>query len=327
MKIAELPDRNIDFYDGEVLKNEPLLEYVWEVALEFVPDPSDISSLAPNIFNKRYAISKLSGEERIARIFDGELFWLEGKSKEEFAANYKNLDTSFKDTYLNNKQLQNTIEAFELDKSKFWYLLLFIYDYVEDMANNSTIGASTTLEELNRVAPLFMEASEIVFKKNDRQSGKTNRDDVLSILKAAIKHYTNSYNNIINDENTPLEEKLEQLKTLYLDAPINDRITYNPEDAKPIKWDISYRKCYFTKMFLFFLKDRKAKTLPHIKDKVSKDKMIFISRLLYTVGYAGEDYNEEYDENWNKNRKLSNLLRRYGDIKFPRVSFKRIYKD
>ena len=32
MKIAELPDRNIDFYDGEVLKNEPLLEYVWEVA-------------------------------------------------------------------------------------------------------------------------------------------------------------------------------------------------------------------------------------------------------------------------------------------------------
>ena len=53
--------------------------------------------------------------------------------------------------------------------------------------------------------------------------------------------------------------------------------------------------------------------------KVSKDKMMFISRLIYTVGYDGKRYNEEYDAEGNPNRMLSNLLRRYRNEQFPSV--------
>ena len=72
-------------------------------------------------------------------------------------------------------------------------------------------------------------------------------------------------------------------------------------------------------MFLFFIGNRKATTIPNKKVKVSKDKMILISRLIYTVGYDSKRYNEEYDSENNKNRMLSNLLRRYKNEKFPSV--------
>ena len=79
--------------------------------------------------------------------------------------------------------------------------------------------------------------------------------------------------------------------------------------------DISHKKWKFTDMFLFFIGNRKATTIPHKKVKVSKDKMILISRLIYTVGYDSKRYNEEYDSEGNKNRMLSNLLRRYVSIR------------
>ena len=41
MKIEELQDRKAYFYDTHIYRNEPLLEYVWEVALEFVSEPSN----------------------------------------------------------------------------------------------------------------------------------------------------------------------------------------------------------------------------------------------------------------------------------------------
>jgi hypothetical protein len=47
--------------------------------------------------------------------------------------------------------------------------------------------------------------------------------------------------------------------------------------------------------------------------------MMLVSRLIYTVGYDGKRYNEEYDSEGNKNRMLSNLLRRYKNEKFPSV--------
>ena len=53
---------------------------------------------------------------------------------------------------------------------------------------------------------------------------------------------------------------------------------------------------------------------------VSKDKMMFISQLIYTVGYDTKRYNEEYDSEGNKNRMLSNLLRRYMKEEFPTVT-------
>ena len=68
------------------------------------------------------------------------------------------------------------------------------------------------------------------------------------------------------------------------------------------------------------MKDRKASVPKDSIYNVSKDKMMFISRLIYTVGYDTKRYNEEYDSEGNKNRMLSNLLRRYMKEEFPTVT-------
>ena len=240
------------------------------------------------------------------------------QSFEEYTKDkYYKLDTSFKDKFLNNKDLQNTIEAFGLDVSKFWYLLLFVYDYIEDFSTNAPKPQNDTLSEFNVFNVKLEKATEIVLKKNGRKSYETDREDIMKLIKIALDYFVNSYNAIMETDYT-IEKQLEQLEKLGLDNYINHRTT-------PIDWkqertlDISYKKWYFAKMFLFFLENRKAKTLSHVKEKVSKDKMMFVSRLIYTVGYHGKEYNEEYDDNGNKNRMLSNLLRKYAKEKFPTI--------
>ena len=59
---------------------------------------------------------------------------------------YRKLDDSFKEKFLNNKNLQHTIEAFDFDVSKFWYLLLFVYDFIEDIGTDAPIVESRYLK-------------------------------------------------------------------------------------------------------------------------------------------------------------------------------------
>ena len=320
MIIEELPDRKARWHEYNLVRNEPLLEYVWEVALEFAEAPSDFmeetnDSLAPTTFANRYAESKLTDEERYARHKE---MYNSNQSFEEYTKDkYYKLDTSFKDKFLNNKDLQNTIEAFGLDVSKFWYLLLFVYDYIEDFSTNAPTPHNNTLNEFNVFNAKLEEATEIMLKNKGRKCYETDREDIMKLIKTALDYFVNSYNAIVETDCTT-EEQLEQLKKLGLDNYVSHRTI-------PIDWkeertlDISYKKWYFAKMFLFFLENRKAKTLPHIKEKVSKDKMMFVSRLIYTVGYHGKEYNEEYDDKGNKNRMLSNLLRKYANEKFPTI--------
>ena len=320
MIIEELPDRKARWHEYNLVRNEPLLEYVWEVALKFDALPSNFmeetnDSVAPTTFANRYAESKLTDEERYVRHKE---MYNSNQSFEEYTKDkYYKLDTSFKDKFLNNKDLQNTIEAFGLDVSKFWYLLLFVYDYIEDFSTNAPKPQNDTLSEFNVFNVKLEKATEIVLKKNGRKSYETDREDIMKLIKIALDYFVNSYNAIMETDYT-IEKQLEQLEKLGLDNYINHRTT-------PIDWkqertlDISYKKWYFAKMFLFFLENRKAKTLSHVKEKVSKDKMMFVSRLIYTVGYHGKEYNEEYDDNGNKNRMLSNLLRKYAKEKFPTI--------
>lgn len=321
MIIEELQDRKARLHELDLLRDEPLLEYVWEIALEFNEAPSTLvghikTSLAPTVFANRYAESRLTDEERYARHME---MYPKEESFEEFMKDeYKSLDTSFRDRFLSNKELQYTIEAFGLDVSKLWYLLLFVHDYIEDFGSCKLTLLDTTWQELNKVNTKLEDATEIMLKKNGRKSYATDRKDVMKMLKTALDCFVNIYSNIMEEDLTE-QEKFEKLKGIGLLNYIDDwshlvdlNINYN--------LDPSHKKWYFTKIFLFFLKNRKARTLPHIKEKVSTDKYMFISRLIYTVGYHGKEYNKEYDEKGNKNRMLSNLLRKYNKEEFPTIA-------
>ena len=223
------------------------------------------------------------------------------------------MNDSYKELYLNSRELQDTIAAFGLDVSKFWYLLLFVHDYIEDLSNNSPSTGKSTLEDINEFAKKLSNATCISLKKDNRKSYTVEREETISIIQSAIRYYIRSYNEIIESD-TSREEKLENLAKIG-GSIVSDTETINFEEKAHL--DISFKKLKFAEIFLYFLKDRKATKPKNSIYNVSKDKLLFISRLIYVVGYDTERYYEEYDSDCNKNRMLSNLLRRYKNEKFP----------
>ena len=313
--IEELPDLKIGWYESYKCLDEPLLEYVWEVANHFLPDYEDVSS-APAIFANRYAEKNLSVEERYKRAKDMKTF--KGTLEEYKKREYRKVDDSFKEKFLSNEDLQNTIEAYKLDVSKFWYLLLFVYDFIEDIGTNAPIMGKSVLEDFATFLTNLCDASSITLKQGNKKSYYTEREDLINIIQIAVHHFSESYTKIINS-NKDRETKIELLKEIGLKVFIYNSLLSKMDFKEKFSLDISHKKWKFTDMFLFFIGNRKATTIPNKKVKVSKDKMILISRLIYTVGYDGKRYNEEYDSENNKNRMLSNLLRRYKNEKFPSV--------
>lgn len=311
MEIEELPDLKIAWHKSHEYLNVPLLEYVWIIAEKFMP-AYEGASTAPAIFANRYAERNLTIEERYER--DKEMRRFKGTLETYKETSYRKLDDSFKDKFLKNEDLQNTIEAFGLDISKFWYLLLFVYDFIEDIGTNAPLLGKSVLEDFNSFHASLLEATSITLKKNNRKSYATEREDTIKIIQAALQHFVKTYNDIVNGNNM-----IEQLKDIGLDGCVPNDLLSKISFEEKFSLDISYKKWKFTDMFQFFLENRKATIKPNTRMKVSKDKMMFISRLIYTVGYDGKRYNEEYDSEGNKNRMLSNLLRRYKNEKFPSV--------
>ena len=77
---------------------------------------------------------------------------------------YRKLDDSFKEKFLTNEDLQNTIEAYKLDVSKFWYLLLFVYDFIEDIGTNAPALNKSVLEDFSHFHATLLEATSITLK-------------------------------------------------------------------------------------------------------------------------------------------------------------------
>jgi len=323
MEIEELPDLKIGWGKAYEYQDVPLLDYVWEVANKFLPSAEDTDigmmpaeSIAPAIFSNRYFERNLTIEERYERAKEMRLF--KGTLEKYKETSYRKLDDSFKEKYLNNEDLQNTIEAFGLDVSKFWYLLLFVYDFIEDIGTNAPAMGKSVLEDFSYFHINLLEATSITLKKNNRKSYATEREDTIRIIQAALQHFVKTYSDIVHGEQER-EIMLKQLKDIGLGGFIRNDLSSKISFTEKSSLDISYKKWKFTEMFQLFLENRKATVKPNTKMKVSKEKMMFISRLIYTVGYHGKEYNDEYNEDGSKNRMLSNLLRRYSKEEFPTV--------
>ena len=307
--IKELPDIKLTVEDYYEYREIELLDYIWEVADHFLPNIEGVMSKAPAIFCERYHQRNLPIEERCER---NKRFYLSNTSFDDYLKiDNKPLKANFEERYLNNECLQNTISAFGLDVSKLWYLLLFVHDYIEDLGNNSPAIGKSTLQDFNDFAEKISEATSIILKKNNRKSYTVEKENTIKIIQVAIQHYIKSYNEIINSGEV---ERLNEINS----SIIGDACFLNFKDRSYL--DISYKKWKFAEIFLYFLKDRKAIVPKNSIYNVSKDKMLFISRLIYTVGYDGKRYNEPYDNEGNPNRMLSNLLRRYKKEDFPTVT-------
>ncbi|MBR5842220.1 MAG: hypothetical protein IKY64_06390 [Bacteroidaceae bacterium] len=324
MKIKELPDFkrdwNIMFKDN----NHDLLEYVIEVANKFHPsfDGIDFSqSTDPMTFNNRYIESRLDLRERYDRM--RAMGFLKDYCWETYEKNYADrgiLDASFLNKFL-DEQLQNTIMAYGLDVSKFWYLLLYVNDYVKDTCVNAFKVGAPLLDELNEMNEKLSDTTEVIFKKDGKKKFSTDRKEVVNILKIAMRHFIHDYNNIVENPDVNIRERLKEIGL--------DNVIYN---SRCLNWnefvtiDMSYQQYKFAEMMLYFLKDKKGTTPPLIKEKIYKEKNFFVSMLLYVVGLYSEDeetaktkwYEPYYNDKDNRN--LSYLVAKYKNRKFPHSS-------
>ena len=317
MEIQELSDIRLNIDDYHEYQGVELLEYVCDVANHFIPsiEGCDLSK-APAIFYERYQERNLSVQERYER---NKEFYISSLSFDEYLKYHsddKPLKDSFKERYLNSKELQDTIAAFGLDVSKLWYLLLFVHDYIEDIGNHSFMLGKSTLDDFNGFVEKLSETTSIVLKKDNRKRYTVDKEDTIKIIQSAVQYYIRSYNNIVNSDLSQREimEQLNNIGGSVIDSSL-------PIDFGGKSYlDISYKKWMFAEMFLYFLKDKKATVPKNSIYNVSKDKLLFISRLIYVVGYDTHRYYDAYDSEGNPNRMLSNLLRRYKKENFPAVT-------
>ena len=317
-QIEELPDLKVAWHESYKCLDEPLLEYVWEVANHFLPDYEDVSA-APAIFANRYAERNLSVEERYERSKEMKTF--KGTLEEYKKREYRKLDDSFKKTFLENKDLQNTIEAFGFDISKFWYLLLFIHDFIEDIGTESPTVEKPLLEDFASFLTNLCDASSIVLKQGNKNVYSTEREDLLDIIQKAVYHFSETYSKIVNGRQDR-KNKIKQLQELglkgFIDNSLLSQINFNGK----YKLDNSHKRWKFAEMFLYFLEGKKAsrKRIHNRSMWISIEKNLFVSRLLYTAGYVSEAYNNEFlDKDGKPNRLLSLLIRKYSKEKFPPV--------
>lgn len=321
-KLQELPDYKAKHYEYDKYLDEPLLDYVWKIADNFFPDYDGevySPSITPVIFANRYIESKLTDEEKYARYMEIYPNTTLDSAKEYYSSRTE-LDTSFKDKFLKSREVLNTIKAFNLDLDKFWYLLLFVNDLVEDSCTDAPKLGLSEFEKVDEMTEKILEATEIIVKKNGRENYRTQDEYTLSILKASVNYFIKIYNDII--ENSKNREELNvRLKELGIDRTINNDFPIKFEET--ITLNKSQRTRLFAEFFQYFLKDIKADRElmgRHTTREDSTDKLLFISRLTYIVGLQDKDYYERLilkEGKYVANRKLSNLLSRYRNKPLP----------
>ena len=226
-----------------------------------------------------------------------------------FASDYLNgkIDTqsSIRMDLYESPDIQDTLRAFGLDSSKFWYLCLFIKWRVDYECKTAFVFPTSTKEKLHNLISEFEKLSP------EFQGGK-----FVSKVPATLTFKVNGGKTItIDDANTltfigaAIESFLEQQDT-------DDLITSNSYGISELeKVDLSIR----TKIYLFneYLSPF-VKPLEAIKGiYASKDKSLLISRMIYAFRVS-EDKKlyTDLNEKGNKQNQLKGYLSRYKPFKF-----------
>ncbi len=264
-------------------ESEPLFEYVTRVSDMMGETVTDINSdgsysSTPHLQPFRFASDFLDGKIDTQSI-------------------YMNLYES--------PDIQDTLRAFGLDSSKFWYLCLFIKWRVDFEYNTAFVFPTSTKEKLHSLISEFEKLS-LKF-----QGGKS-----ISKVPATISFKVDGGKTItIDDANTltfigaAIESFLEQQDT-------DDLITSNSYGISELeKVDMSVRtKIYLYHKYLSLF----VSPLEAIKGiYASKDKSLLISRMIY-VFRVSEDKKlyTDLNEKKNKQNQLKGYLSRYKPFKF-----------
>ena len=195
-------------------------------------------------------------------------------------------------------EIQDTLKAFGLDSSKFWYLCLFIKWKVDWEFDSARVFPKEPLEKLK---DLQAEFEKIDFTKI-RGKYVTSKTAELTFKVKGSKAYT------IDDKDT----------LAILNSIINAYLLVTPtkgyllHDSEKVELSIITKMYLFNKYISWFLSPLTANKAIN----ASYDKSLLVSRMIYTLGiFKNESMWQEYNESGNKKNQLKGYLSKY---KHPR---------
>ena len=239
---------------------------------------------------------------------------LAGEEVVSFYLRLSSIDTSRKQKYLDSEEVQDTLRAFHLDAEKFWYLCLFIKDVVEGYADGiDTVSPREEISQLvallNKVKSDFKRDGTYSLKSNAMLSLKVDKETVkienpltLGIIKAILYKFLQTDNKLLDDSSFNM--------TKIHKAPI-------------------YKIALFNMLLKWFLKDKVADKAIYASNgnKISKDKSLLISRMIFILGIVDDEYFvDEYKEDGSKLDYLKNYIKKYKNIEVPTYNSRYLLK-
>ncbi len=284
--IQELPIRQDDWV---YLFNEPLLDYVRKVANNFwmdydpeIGEPSGYSSVV-STFASRYIEGKVDNTGK-------EMFCKAATPKAVKTKHIKYTEVIY---YGQEEQKGNdseeesipaistTLRAYSIDISKFWYLCVFLKDYViGETIQGARIEQDSHRESLEKFVNLVNQLHPNLFANFYKTTGEA--ELTLKVGKGKKNKIVISNGHTLALIRDGIRYVLDNYHSDYLDfseVDFNDRL-------KTTRGDI-VRIALFYKYLLWFL-DHCAVDEEVVKESIylSKSKILLISRMVYILGLS-----------------------------------------
>ena len=266
------------------------LEYMRAVADKVNPDfifeadgnAVPVDSQAPFIFMRRYNRRQLYGR----------------LSYEEY----------MRRSITNEETIQDIIHALGIDSEKFWYLLLFAYDYVVGCTQNTVALKHSPIEELGEFIA-YVESNE---QTCDTFNGVRHGKPMALTLGKEGQHKLV----ITNPVTISLIASI--CKEALPSLPVNSLLNSAKIDEENVSKSMSVRIWLFAEMFrCFFDRYPQFKNRRKSGDTVTKSTLMLISKLVYFVGLSdNEDYNTDSEN-------LKAILKQYRNYRLNTLN--RIY--
>ena len=224
------------------------------------------------------------------------------------------INTSFKNKYQTTSDLLNTLSAYDIDPSAFWYLILFIKDYVDDESTGKKQVDSPYTQIFN-LASKIHEMEFNVNSMNGEYQGCVNKGELklhvgkhwvvditddkalFGIYRALLSYIRKAHpkrrKELIDGvwEETNAWEHDMDFEYLF--------VTSQEQPEETITIPETYKISYFATQMMKFLKQFKTSER---NNKISTDKWLLISRVIFIIEYSS-------DVRYNKRRKEDHVTR------------------
>lgn len=272
IEIAELPDSLRENF--AIIKYIPELSYVTKMSEKLCPDVGLLETKCiPELFLQGGTCIFLN------RYFGGLI------------------DTSFKVAYQSHSDLQKTLEIYNIDPTAFWYLVLFLKDYVDDESKGMKKQENGYTELTKLVSKLYAmnfhefppdgkyqgcENSGVLALKVGTRKLEIKSDKTLFGLFCALRSFLR--NNKPKRKKELIDGAWEETNSYDID--IDKEYLFSAGKghlAEEIKIPETYRISYFAKYMKGFLDPFKTTNRDW---HISRDKWLLTSRIVYIIGYS-----------------------------------------